>query len=123
VLSLFVVTAGGLGVTLTSGVVSVQQPAVESVDSEWGDVTEETTEVRTDVTMNNPNVVGVPGVVDLQYAIAMNDVTVAEGTKRGVGFGTGSSTVSLSTHSDNGKIPAWWASHVNNGEERRWRSG
>ncbi|WP_433626497.1 LEA type 2 family protein [Halomicrococcus sp. NG-SE-24] len=117
VLSVLVVTAGGLGVALTSGLVSVAQPTVESTSSEWGTVSEESTEIRTNVVVNNPNPVGVPPVVDMGYEIGMNGVTVGEGEESGVGLGTGRSTVSLSAKIDNEKIPNWWATHVNGGEQ------
>ncbi|WP_254662866.1 hypothetical protein [Haladaptatus sp. W1] len=60
VLTLFVVTAGGVGVALTSGIVTVGQPTVENVQTDWGAVTAKTTEIRTDIAVNNPSSVGVP---------------------------------------------------------------
>ncbi|WP_327053197.1 LEA type 2 family protein [Halomicrococcus gelatinilyticus] len=117
IVSLLVVAAGGIGVALASGVVTVQQPTVESTSTEWGTVNEDRTEIRTEVVVDNPNSFRVPGVVDMGYEIGMNDVVVGEGTKSGVGLGTGRSTVSLSPTIDNDKIPAWWATHVNNGEQ------
>jgi LEA14-like dessication related protein len=117
IVSLLVVTAGGIGVALASGIVTVQQPTVESTSTEWGTVNEDRTEIRTEVVVDNPNSFGVPGVVDMGYEIGMNDVVVGEGTKSGVGLGTGRSTVSLTPTIDNGKIPAWWATHINNGEQ------
>ncbi|GAA0225763.1 LEA type 2 family protein [Haladaptatus pallidirubidus] len=116
VLSAFVITAGGLGVAVTSGMLTVGQPTVEEVRTDWGAVTPETSEIRTEIAVHNPNSVGVPGVADVNYAVEMNDVTVAEGTSENVGVPTGDSTISLSTRMDNRKIPAWWASHINNGE-------
>ncbi|WP_458208347.1 LEA type 2 family protein [Haladaptatus sp. NG-SE-30] len=116
-LSLLVVTAGGLGVALTSGLVTVSQPTVENVQTDWGTVNADETEIQTEIALNNPNSVGVPGVMDVQYEVGMNDVTVAEGTSRNVGLPTGKSTIAIATRMDNRKIPAWWASHINNGEQ------
>lgn len=115
-LSLCLVTAGGVGVALTSGLVTVGQPTVESVRTDWRTVNAETTGIGTEITLDNPNPVGVPGVIDVRYEIGMNDVTVAEGASENVGLPAGRSTIAISTEMDNRKIPAWWASHINNGE-------
>ncbi|EFW93959.1 hypothetical protein ZOD2009_02410 [Haladaptatus paucihalophilus DX253] len=117
VLTLFVVTAGGVGVALTSGIVTVGQPTVENVQTDWGAVTAKTTEIRTDIAVNNPSSVGVPKVADLDYEVGMNEVTVATGTVENLGLPSGQSTVSMTTRMDNRKIPAWWATHINNGEK------
>ncbi|WP_435176778.1 LEA type 2 family protein [Halorussus sp. AFM4] len=111
-----VVSAVGVGAALTTGVVSLQPPTVESVDNEWGEVTSERTGIRTRLVVNNPNGVGVPGVATVKYDVLMNDVTVAEGSS-GLSLSPGRNELTLRTHIDNGKIPEWWASHINNGEE------
>ncbi|WP_198662189.1 LEA type 2 family protein [Halorussus litoreus] len=111
-----VVTTAGIGAALTTGVVSVEPPTVESIDNEWGEVTDERTGIRTNVVVNNPNGFGVPGVVDVSYDVAMNDVAVASGSSDGLSLSSGQNELTLDTHIDNGKIPAWWASHINNGE-------
>ncbi len=117
VVTLLVVTAGGLGIALTSGIVTVGQPSVSNVDATWGGVSAKTTEIRTSIDVNNPSSVGMPSVVDLDYRVGMNDVTVAKGTKKNIGLPSGQSTISMTTRMDNRKIPAWWASHINNGEK------
>ena len=92
-------------------------PAVADVDNEFGGVNESVTEVETALTVNNPNPVGVNlGGVKVNYSVALNDVTVASGEKRGVGVGAGNSTVNLTTDLQNSQIPAWWVTHVNGGE-------
>ena len=92
-------------------------PAVESVDNRFGDVNESVSEVETTLTIDNPNPVGANlGGVRVNYSVAMNDVTMATGEKRGVSVGTGTSTTNLTTDLQNDRIPAWWVSHVNNGE-------
>ncbi|WP_266078861.1 LEA type 2 family protein [Haladaptatus caseinilyticus] len=116
VVSLLVVSASGLGVAVTSGMVTVGQPSVENVRTDWGTVNAETSEIQTEIRLHNPNSVGVPDVVDVNYAVGMNDVTVAEGTSKGIGLPTGESMIAISTRMDNEKIPAWWVSHINNGE-------
>ncbi len=116
-LTILVITGGGLGIALTSGIVTVGQPTVNNVNATWGSVSPKTTEIRTDIDVNNPSSVGMPGVVDLGYQVGMNDVTVANGKKHNIGLPSGESTISMTTLMDNQKIPAWWASHINNGEK------
>lgn len=117
VMTVLLVSAGGLGVALTSGIVTVGQPSVDNVDAAWGGVSAKTTEIRTNIDVNNPSSVGMPGVADLDYRVDMNDVTVANGKKENIGLPSGRSTISMTTRMDNRKIPAWWASHINNGEK------
>jgi LEA14-like dessication related protein len=117
VLAGLVVSAAGVGAALSTGVVSLEPPTVESVENEWGEVTDERTGIDTHVAVNNPNGVGIPGVASVSYDVAMNDVTVASGSSGGLSLSPGTNEVTLQTHIDNEKIPAWWATHVNNGEQ------
>ena len=102
---------------VATGVVDVGGPTVTSMDTSWGTVTDDTTEIETRVAVHNPNPVGVPGVLDLRYRATMNDVVLAEGKKTDVGFGTGRSTLAIDATMQNDRIPAWWVTHVN-GDER-----
>jgi len=112
VIVLALVVVGGL--VATGGFAA---PTVESTTYEWGEVTEDTTEIRTMVTVENPNPVGIPGIVDIGYAAQLNDVTLAEGQESGVGFGTGKSEVELAIAMENERIADWWVTHVNDGEQ------
>lgn len=116
VFAVLVVTSTGLAAAVTSGVISVERPTVEGVESDWGEVTNDTTEIRTNVTVDNPNRVGVPGVVGIDYDVRMNDVTVATGKNGGIGLPAGETTLGLTTRMDNDRIADWWATHVNDGE-------
>lgn len=92
-------------------------PAVTGVDNRFAAVNDSTTTVATNLTVENPNPVGVTlGGVTLNYTVHMNDVRLASGEKRGVSVPAGTSTQSLTTDVDNGRIPAWWVSHLRNGE-------
>jgi LEA14-like dessication related protein len=112
-----IVSAAGVGAAVSTGALSLQSPAVESVENEWGEVTADRTEIRTDVVVDNPNDVGVPGVASVSYDVTMNDVTMAEGSSGRLSLSPGRNEMTLRTDIDNRKIPAWWASHINNGEE------
>jgi LEA14-like dessication related protein len=118
-LRIAVTVLAGLGLAVggafAAGLLGV--PAVESVENRFGDVNESVTEVETDLTINNPNPIGANlGGVRIDYSVAMNDVTMATGEKRGVSIGSGTSTTNLTTDLQNDRIPAWWVSHVNGWE-------
>jgi len=111
VLGLVVLVAVGVGL----GALGV--PAVTGVENSFGPVNDTNTVVHTDVHVNNPNPIGVRlGGVSVNYSVAMNDVDVASGQQAGLGISSGDSTVNLTTAMDNGQIPAWWYTHVRNGE-------
>jgi len=109
------VVAGSVAGAFALGVFGV--PSVVAVDNTFGDVTNETTPIETDLVVSNPNPVGV-GLdgVSVNYTVSMNDIEMAQGGREGVGIGTGNSTLELETHLRNDGIPAWWVSHVRNGE-------
>lgn len=104
-------------VLVVTGVIDVGSPTVTSMDTSWGAVTDETTEIETRVGIHNPNPVGIPGMLDLRYRATMNDVRLADGKKTDVGFGTGNATVEIDATMRNDRIPEWWVTHVN-GDER-----
>ncbi|MFC4450389.1 LEA type 2 family protein [Halorussus aquaticus] len=115
-LTVGVVVGGGL----TLGVLGT--PSVTSTQNSFGNVTDETTEIRTELVVENPNPVGVNlGGVSVSYDVRMNDVAMATGTKNGLSFDSGNNTVEFSTQMDNDEIPTWWASHVRNGERTTLR--
>ncbi|MFC7045445.1 LEA type 2 family protein [Halobacteriaceae archaeon GCM10025711] len=92
-------------------------PSVTGVQNYMGDVNETVTVIETDVHVSNPNAVGVsPGDVAVDYEVRMNDVTMATGHKQGVDLPKGNSTVSFTSHMQNGNISDWWVSHIRNGE-------
>ncbi|MFC7139051.1 LEA type 2 family protein [Halosimplex aquaticum] len=118
-LGIFLVLAVGIAALAGTGVLA--KPTVEGVESDWGTVTAETTEIRTTATVTNPNPVGVPGVVDVAYTARLNDVVLARGERTGVGFGPGTNELHLSTAMSNSKIAKWWVTHVNGGEKSKLR--
>ncbi|QLD85230.1 LEA type 2 family protein [Natronomonas halophila] len=92
-------------------------PSVEAVDNEFGEVTNETTVIHTDLVVNNPNPIGVQlGDTRINYTVRMNEVPMATGGGEGLNIKTGNSTEEFTTEMDNGQIPPWWRSHIENGE-------
>jgi len=92
-------------------------PSVAGIENHFGDVNETTTDVETDIAVHNPNPVGVQlGGTTVNYAVEMNGIEMATGTKAGVGVETGNSTVNVTSRLHNDRIPDWWVSHLQNSE-------
>ncbi len=93
-------------------------PAVESVDNEFGNVTETDTEILTEMTVTNPNPIGAAAAdVNATYVVYMNDVEMAEGGGDEIRLEPGTSTESFRTEMRNERIPDWWVTHIENDEE------
>lgn len=96
---------------------AVGAPSVVDVENRFGNVTDATTVIHTDLVVNNPNPIGVQlGDTEIDYTVRMNEVPMAEGGGVGLDIDTGNSTQEFTTEMDNEQIPKWWRSHVNNGE-------
>ena len=109
------VVAAAVGGAFALGVLGV--PSVAAVNNSFGDVTNETTVVETDLVVSNPNPVGV-GLdgVSINYTVSMNDVEMATGGREGVAVASGNSSLAFETDLNNDAIPPWWRSHVRNDE-------
>ncbi|QZP39039.1 LEA type 2 family protein [Halobaculum magnesiiphilum] len=120
VLVVLLVLGGSVGGAFALGVVGA--PSVGGVENRFGEVTNETTVIESDLTVRNPNPIGVDlGGVTVDYGVSMNGIAMANGTKEGVSVGAGNTSVPFTTELDNSKIPAWWVSHVRNGEHTELR--
>jgi len=92
---------------------------VESVDTSWGEVSEETTQLIHVAEIYNPNDFDIP-VTSFRYRITANEVILAEGEQplELVVLEAGkTTTLRLYTYLDNTKLDDWWVSHINNGEK------
>ncbi|EMA63300.1 LEA type 2 family protein [Halorubrum lipolyticum] len=109
------VVGSGVGGAFAVGILGV--PGVAAVDNTFGDATNETTAIETDLVVSNPNPVGI-GLdgVSVSYTVSMNDIEMAQGGREGVRIDAENSTLELETQLRNDGIPAWWVSHVRNGE-------
>ncbi|WP_227354620.1 LEA type 2 family protein [Haladaptatus salinisoli] len=115
-----VLVAALAGAGVLSGVLGA--PSVVGVDNEFGDVTNETTEIRTALVVDNPNPFGVRvGNTSVNYTVEMNDVAMATGERSNLGLDPGNTTLRFSTRMENGKIPEWWATHIRNDERTTLR--
>lgn len=96
-----------------------EDPVVRSVESEFGTVTDDTTEIVSTVVVHNPNERSIPAAAQVTYEVRMNDVTMADGSQGGFALEPGRNEFELRSALDNEKIPAWWVTHVNGGESTR----
>ncbi|ADB61388.1 Protein of unknown function DUF1511 [Haloterrigena turkmenica DSM 5511] len=113
VLAVIVLTGG----TATYGVITADRPQVESVETEWGTVTDERTEVETRIGVDEPLVLRAgDAAANVSYTVSANDIVLASERDNRVRFDDAGRAVTVSTWIDNDEIPAWWASHVNRNE-------
>ena len=97
------------------GVIGV--PGVGAVENRFAGVNNSTTAVETDMTVTNPNPVGVSlSDTTVNYTVRMNDVAMATGQREGLSIGPGNSTLQFRTYMRNDRIPPWWHSHIENRE-------
>jgi len=112
---LVVALAAIVGGSVALGVLGT--PSVTSVDNHFAGVSNQTTAVATNLTVSNPNPVGVQlGGIGINYSISMNGMEMAGGDRQGIGLGTGNSTLQFSTEMQNDRIPPWWVTHIDNAE-------
>ena len=110
-----VAVAVAVGGAFAAGVLGA--PAVTDVENRFADVNRTTTTVATDLVVHNPNPVGASlGGVTAEYAVEMNGIRLAEGRRAGLSVGRGTTHLPFTSHVANERIPAWWVSHVRNGE-------
>ncbi len=108
--------AGVLVVAAVYGFFVFERPSVESVDNEWGAVEENRSEVRTEIAVDNPWLLGVAdSAANVEYTVALNDVVFATEEEKRVSLGD-DDTLTTSTWVNNDRIPEWWVTHVNNDE-------
>ena len=105
-----------VGVAFAAGFLGV--PVVNEFQNEFTGVSDSTTTIGSKIEVTNPNPIGAGFLgVSGEYAIAMNDVHMANGSTGTIAMPPGNSTVDLETRLDNDRIPDWWVSHVRNDEQ------
>ncbi len=104
-----------IGVAFATGVFKI--PEVVEITNKWGDVSQESTQVVTSITLDNPNPIGISlGGVGLEVDIDLNGVDFGTGVIDSIDLPKGLSTTELITTIDNSVIPQWWSTHVSAGE-------
>ena len=105
-----------VGIGFATGV--FKAPELVEFTNEWGTVTQDSTEIVTSITLNNPNPIGISlGGIGLEVEIELNGIDFGKGVAEGIDLPKGLSTTTLMTRIDNAAIPQWWATHVTNGEQ------
>ncbi|WP_135365112.1 LEA type 2 family protein [Halosimplex halophilum] len=104
---------GVLVVLYLVGVIGAPAAGLED-RGDWGEVTDERTEIVTTVWIDNPNPIGVSlgNTVTAEYDIVLNDVLLAEGSKSGIEVPKGNSTEQLRTDVRNEHLADWWVAFV-----------
>ena len=90
---------------------------VEEVDTNWGEVTAETTELVHVARIYNPNDFDIPAT-SMRYVIEANSIRLAEGEQPLNVVLKAKSTTSLTlfTYINNTLLDEWWVSHLQNNE-------
>lgn len=112
---MFLFLIGLIALGFVTGVLSV--PSIKDYNSRWGNISDNTTEIITIVTIENSNPfkVTVP-IAKVDYILEMNNIKMAHGTFENINLKKGRSKVELISYFDNTKIPRWWVSHLKNNE-------
>ena len=91
---------------------------VERVDTSWGNVTEQTTELIHVITLYNPNPT-VLVITQMRYEALVNNLPLAEGIQPMNNITVGpyeAVNITVYTYLDNTLIDDWWVSHLQNDE-------
>lgn len=111
-LVIVVVVAAAGGAVFTGG---VESPTAGFEDiGDWGEVTDDRTEVITTIWIQNPNPLGVQisDALGVEYTLTLNDVALAEGSRNGITIQNGNNTVEQSTSILNENIATWWVNYI-----------
>jgi len=102
--------------------VELMRPEIRKVYHYWGEITPGTTEVRTIITVYNPNPVPIP-LKAIEFELFMNDIRMAYGTlKESVSLSPRAETnIRVVSLLDNRKIPEWWVKHLKRHESTEVR--
>lgn len=115
VVIIFLIFIGLIIIGFITGILSI--PSIKSISNRWGEVTNNTTEIISSITIenNNPFRVIIPRV-DVDYTVKMNNIEMAHGTVEEINLRKGETTLDVTSYFDNTKICEWWVSHIKNNE-------
>lgn len=105
-----------LGAGVAAGVLGV--PSAGLVDrGDWATVTDDRITIRSTYYVHNPNPVGLSSNgTEIEFALRLNGVSLANGTKRGIAVESGNQTGNVTTTLRQQRIPEWFRRHVADGE-------
>ncbi|QCJ48137.1 LEA type 2 family protein [Haloprofundus sp. MHR1] len=117
-----VLVAVTVALVVASALGFVDAPEVTEISNRIVAVDNDTTTIETNVTVRNPNPLGVSiDGATIDYGVRMNDVPMASNRKNGLRIGRGNTTLSFRTEMRNERISEWWVTHVENGEQTTLR--
>ncbi|MFC6963215.1 LEA type 2 family protein [Halocatena marina] len=103
--------------TVVLCVIAFDRPRITAVNTEWGTVTEDRTEIVTQLAIENPRILGIIELfVDVEYSVSLNTVEIARGEKQSIQPSGKQNVVTVSTWANNDDIPKWWVTHINNNQ-------
>ena len=100
------------------------EPEIKEGVSEWGEVSDTTTEIVTDVAIRNENPPAFNELLllDVQQRTTFSDVVVIEETTQIEELPVGEGSLTVSTFKEHSIVPTWWAAHLNNDERSSART-
>jgi LEA14-like dessication related protein len=115
---------GGGAVYFLGGDLQFEPPVVEGIESRWGSVGDDTTEIVTDVAVTGPGDDRFADLATLRLdqLTTINGVSVAERTATVASVPAGQGSVTTSSRMAHSTVPEWWARHLNNGERSTVRT-
>lgn len=92
-------------------------PQLRSIEKSWGEVTDDSTEIRTKMVVYNPLLIPIY-IERIKYEIYMNDIKMGSGLSEETILlePRGDTEISFDTKLDNDKLDDWWVTHLRNGE-------
>ncbi|MFW6435428.1 MAG: LEA type 2 family protein [Halovenus sp.] len=106
-----------LTIAYLTGIIGLPSVGVDD-PGDWGNTTDNETEIITTLNVDNPNPIGVTisSGFSADYQIAMNDVELVEGSQDSLSIPKGQSTTELRSALDHDKLTPWWVAYVENNE-------
>lgn len=93
---------------------------INSIESHWGEVSKDYTEIITLATIHNDNLIPVT-ITKLNYLVEMNGIKIGEGSSDVATIiqPKSGATLTFATKLDNKMLDEWWVSHIKNGERTK----
>jgi len=112
---IFLLFIGLIIIGFITGILSI--PSIKSITNRWGEITDETTEIISSITIenNNPFKITIP-LVEVDYTLKMNNIEMAHGNIDKINLEKGDTTINVTSYLNNSKISDWWVSHIKNNE-------
>lgn len=104
---------GGEGAEQTDGETDEETASINIESTEWGEVTQDSIAIQSDVVVNNPLT---SFQSDIGYAVSMNDIEMASGGTDQAKINESETRITMTTEIQKAVLGAWWQSHIENGE-------